>query len=56
MHKLKEHIESLTARSAKAANAPEAMQYAQAAANAGNALLDMKTAGLFLPCLSGYHP
>lgn len=47
MYKLKEHIESLVARAAKATNGLEAMQYAQAAANAAKALDDMKMVGLF---------
>lgn len=48
MNVLKKHIEALIARAAESGQtAAVAMQYAQAAANAANAVATMDTAGMF---------
>lgn len=47
MRDLKKLLGDLIEKAANADKASEAMQYAQAAANAANAVLDMSSAGLF---------
>lgn len=50
MTDIKKHIETLIARAAESGQtAAVAMQYAQAAANAAHAVVDMDTVGMFKP-------